>query len=74
MVKVSALSGAAGAMVRRRKAGARLSRWNALRPAAKGYSQDEDVVHKVMCKALDYQAEMNMLTSNEPARLEPSRR
>lgn len=37
----------------RKAASALRSRWNALRPAAKDNSQDEAVVHNVMCQALD---------------------
>ncbi len=33
-----------------------------------------DVVHKVMCKALEYQAELSRLKSKEPPRPEPPHR
>ncbi len=42
-----------------------------LGPEADGLS-DEDVVHSVMCKALEYQAELNELKPKEPTRPEPS--
>ena len=35
---------------------------------------DEDVVHRVMCKALEYQAELSTLQSKEPPRPEPPHR
>ena len=35
---------------------------------------DEDVVHRVMCKALEYQAELSTLKSKEPPRPEPPHR
>ena len=35
---------------------------------------DEDVAHKVMCKALEYQAELSTLKSKEPPRPEPPHR
>ncbi len=38
-----------------------------LGPEAHGLS-DEDVVHRVMCKALEYQAELSTLKSKEPPR------
>ncbi len=41
-----------------------------LGPEADGLS-DEDVVHKVMCKALEYQAELSDLKAKEPLRPEP---
>ena len=44
-----------------------------LGPEARGLS-DEEVVHKVMCKALAYQAELSTLKSKEPPRSEPSHR
>ena len=44
-----------------------------LGPEAEGLS-DEDVVHKVMCKALEYQAELSTLKSKGPPRPEPPRR
>ena len=44
-----------------------------LGPEAQGLS-DEDVVHRVMCKALEYQAELSTLKSKEPPRLEPPHR
>jgi hypothetical protein len=44
-----------------------------LGPEAHGLS-DEEVVHKVMCKALEYQAELSTLKSKEPSRSEPRRR
>ncbi len=44
-----------------------------LGPEAHGLS-DEDVVHRVMCKALEYQAELSTLKSKEPPRPEPPHR
>ncbi len=44
-----------------------------LRPEAQGLS-DEDVVHKVMCKALDYQQQLSELRPKELPSLRPSRR
>ncbi len=44
-----------------------------LGPEAHGLS-DEDVVHRVMCKALEYQAELSTLKSMEPPRPEPPHR
>ena len=44
-----------------------------LGPEAYGLS-DEDVVHKVMCKALDYQRQLSELKPKEPPRPEPPRR
>jgi len=44
-----------------------------LGPEAQGMS-DEDVVHRVMCKALEYQAELSTLKSKEPPRPEPPHR
>jgi len=44
-----------------------------LGPEARGLS-DEDVVHRVMCKALEYQAELSTLKSKEPPRPEPPHR
>jgi hypothetical protein len=44
-----------------------------LGPEAHGLS-DEDVVHKVMCKALEYQAELSELKAKEPPRPEPRHR
>ena len=41
-----------------------------LGPEAYGLS-DEDVVHKFMCKALEYQAELSTLKAKKPARPEP---
>ncbi len=38
-----------------------------LGPEARGLS-DEEVVHKVMCKALEYQAELSTLKSKEAPR------
>ena len=35
---------------------------------------DEDVVHKVMCKALDYQRQLSELKPKESLRQEPPRR
>ena len=46
---------------------------NNLGPEAHGLS-DEDVVHRVMCKALEYQAELSTLKSKEPLRPEPPHR
>jgi hypothetical protein len=40
---------------------------------ARGLS-DEEVIHKVMCKALEYQAELSTLKSKEPPRPEPPHR
>ncbi len=42
-----------------------------LGPEAQGLS---DVVHRVMCKALEYQAELSTLKSKEPPRSEPPHR
>ena len=36
-----------------------------LGPEARGWS-DEDVVHKVMCKALDYRRQLSELKAKEP--------
>ena len=44
-----------------------------LGPEAYGLT-DEDVVHKVMYKALEYQAELSTLKSKEPPRPEPPHR
>ena len=44
-----------------------------LGPEAQGLS-DEDVVHRVMCKALDYQRQLSELKSKEPPRSEPPHR
>ena len=44
-----------------------------LGPEAQGLT-DGDVVHKVMCKALEYQAELSTLKSKEPPRPEPPHR
>ncbi len=44
-----------------------------LGPEADGLS-DEDVVHKVMCKALDYQRQLSELKPKEPPRPEPPHR
>ncbi len=44
-----------------------------LGPEAQGLS-DEDVVHRVMCKALEYQAELSTLKSKEPPRPQPPHR
>ena len=44
-----------------------------LGPEAQGLT-DEDVVHKVMCKALEYQAELSTLKSKVPPRPEPPHR
>jgi hypothetical protein len=45
-----------------------------LGPEARGLS-DEDVVHRVTCKALEYQAELSTLKSKDPVRQEePPRR
>ena len=44
-----------------------------LGPEADGLS-DEDVVHRVMCKALEYQAELSALKSEVPPRPEPPHR
>ena len=44
-----------------------------LGPEAHGLS-DEDVVHRVMCKALEYQAGLSTLKSKEPPRPEPPHR
>ncbi len=44
-----------------------------LGPEAYGLS-DEDVVHKVMCKALDYHRQLGELKSKEPPRPEPPHR
>ncbi len=44
-----------------------------LGPEAHGLS-DEDVVHKVMCKALEYQAQLSELKPKEPLRPEPLHR
>ncbi len=38
-----------------------------LGPEAQGLS-DEDVIHRVMCMALEYQAELSELKSKEPPR------
>jgi hypothetical protein len=46
---------------------------NYLRSRAQGLS-DEDVVHKVMCRALEYQAELSTLKSKEPPRPGPPHR
>ncbi len=43
-----------------------------LGPEADGLS-DEDVIHKVMCKALEYQAELSTLKSKEPPFPQPPR-
>jgi hypothetical protein len=43
-----------------------------LGPEAQGLS-DEDVVHKVMCKALNYQRQLCELKRKEPPRQEPRR-
>ena len=44
-----------------------------LGPEAHGLT-DEDVVHKFMCKALEYQAELSTLKPNAPPRPEPPHR
>ena len=44
-----------------------------LGPEAHGLS-DEEVVHKVMCKALEYQAALSDLKSREPPRPKPPHR
>ncbi len=44
-----------------------------LRPEAQGLS-DEDVVHKVMCKALDYHRQLSELKPGELLRQEEPRR
>jgi hypothetical protein len=44
-----------------------------LGPEARGLS-DEDVVHRVMCKALEYQAELSDLKPKEPPRPEEPHR
>ncbi len=44
-----------------------------LGPKPHGLS-DEDVVHKVMCKALEYQAELSTLKAKELPRSEPAHR
>ena len=44
-----------------------------LGPEAEGLT-DEDVVHRVMCKALEYQAELSTLKAKEPPRPEPLHR
>ena len=44
-----------------------------LGPEAHGLS-DEEVVHRVMCKALDYQRQLSELKPKEPLRQEPPRR
>ena len=44
-----------------------------LGPEAQGMS-DEDVVHKVMCKALDYHRQLSKLKPKEPSRPEPPHR
>ena len=44
-----------------------------LGPEAHGLS-DEDVVHQVMCKALDYQRQLSELKPKEPPRPEPPHR
>ncbi len=44
-----------------------------LGPEAQGLS-DEDAIHKVMCQALEYQAELSTLKSKEPPRAEPTHR
>jgi hypothetical protein len=44
-----------------------------LGPEAHGLS-DEDVVHKVMRKALDYHRQLSELKPKEPLRQEPPRR
>ena len=45
-----------------------------LGPEAHGGLSDEDVIHKVMCKALEYQAELSTLKSKAPPRPEPPHR
>ncbi len=35
---------------------------------------DKDIIHKVMCKALEYQAELSTLKSKAPPRPEPPHR
>ena len=44
-----------------------------LGPEAEGLS-DENVVHKVMCQALEYQAELSTLETKKPPRPEPPHR
>jgi hypothetical protein len=44
-----------------------------LGPEAQGLP-DEDVVHRVMCKALKYQAELSTLKSKKPPRPEEPHR
>ncbi len=44
-----------------------------LGPEAQGLS-DEDVVHKVMCKALDYHRQLSELKAKQPLRQEPLHR
>jgi hypothetical protein len=44
-----------------------------LGPEAHGLS-DEDVVHRVMCQALDYQRQLSELQPKEPPRPEPPHR
>ncbi len=44
-----------------------------LGPEADGLS-DEDVIHKVMCKAIDYYRQLSELKPKEPPRPEPPHR
>ncbi len=44
-----------------------------LGPEANGLS-DEEVIHKVMCKALDYHRQLSELKSKDPLRQESLRR
>ncbi len=45
-----------------------------LGPEAHGGWSDEDVIHKVMCKAIDYYRQLSELRPKEPPRPEPPHR